>query len=135
MSEEVYEYYCIIEEPIVNIEALRIKVMKNGIPNNNKLRAKIWKLLLRYYTAEQKTWNNSEETYLIIYRKEKEMYYEEKRKEGKEIKNKKLARIIDKDLARTNEGEHKEEYNNALRRILNILSNMKEGIPYVQGLN
>ncbi|EKE43054.1 hypothetical protein ENUP19_0150G0021 [Entamoeba nuttalli] len=141
MSKEVYEYYCIIEEPVVDIEALRVKVMKSGIPNNNKLRAKIWKLLLRYYRAEQKTWVSSEETYLLIYRKQKEKYYEEKKKEGeekqneKEMKNKKLSRIIDKDLARTNDGEHKEEYNNALRRILNILSNMQGGIPYVQGLN
>ncbi|ELP85186.1 hypothetical protein EIN_082980 [Entamoeba invadens IP1] len=202
MQNPTIELLEILEDPVVDVQHLRLYVYKNGVPNNNKLRSKVWKLLLRYYSPDQRTWVNTDQSFIKLYRKQRSLFYDtvkvrsnsqdvspgttpkseelmmsriirtaqqsqtklreseegqieldaEKRdspklenrtintnptKDEEEFifRDKKLAKIIDKDLARTNDGEKKAKYNPVLKRILNIMSNMPGGIPYVQGLN
>ena len=74
MQNETLIYYNILAKPVINISDLRLKVFRSGIPNNNKLRSKIWKLLLKYYPPEQHEWVATDAKYLSLYRKYKKIY-------------------------------------------------------------
>ncbi|KAL7721302.1 hypothetical protein QTN25_001727 [Entamoeba marina] len=157
MDNDSSIYYNILQDSIIDLDSIRLLAFKHGVPNNNKLRAKLWKLLLGYYPKEQQQWSKVDDDCLQQYLYYQQLYLSSTpptelppfqlssnstQTNGVELKevptppprDTKTEKIIEKDLLRTNFGD-KKDYNTALQRILYIFHISPDGISYVQGFN
>ncbi|KAL7722697.1 Rab-GAP TBC domain-containing protein [Entamoeba marina] len=146
MDNDSSIYYNILQDSIIDLDSIRLLAFKHGVPNNNKLRAKLWKLLLGYYPKEQQQWSKVDDDCLQQYLYYQQLYLSSTpptelpsfqlssnstQTNGVELKE---VPTPPPHLLRTNFGD-KKDYNTALQRILYIFHISPDGISYVQGFN
>ena len=118
------QYINLFEQQIIDVDELRKRVMKYGIPDNNKLRAKIWKLLLRYYSPHQNTWIETDQSYLKLYRKQKTLYCDNLILTVADQEN--LMKQKQNEMKETNENEEKEKQLENSKETENEIVEIKE---------